>query len=174
MSPLRRFISKQLGDLLLERKVIDQRQLTRALQIQKGKGGLLGDVLVELGYAKEEEIAQAITAQYGFPYLPLNCYEIDPEVIKSIPKNVTSQYCLIPIDKLGNSLTIAMSNPLNTQAIEDIELITGCEVQIFVSTSTDIKGAIEKYYGEKHREKNGTSEQKSGKDKQSDTLSKTT
>ncbi|MFA4991931.1 MAG: hypothetical protein WC569_05065 [Candidatus Omnitrophota bacterium] len=141
-----RVISKQLGELLIERKILTKDQLERALGVQKEKGGLIGQILVDLGYATEEAIAQAITAQYGFPYLPLENYEIDPEVVKIIPKNVAFQYCLIPIDKIGTNLTIAMSNPLNTQAVEDIALLSGLYVQIFVSTGTDIKKAIEKYY----------------------------
>ena len=146
MTPLKRIISKQLGELLIERKIITPRQLNEALELQKQRGGLIGEILVMLGYATEEQIAQALTAQFGFPYLPLVNYEIDPAVVNIIPINVSRQYCLIPIDKIGNSLSIAMSNPLNTQAIEDIELITNCKIQTFVSTATEIKKAIEKYY----------------------------
>ena len=142
----KRVISKQLGELLIERGVITKEKLQHALDLQKEKGGLIGQILVELGYATEEAIAQALTAQYGFPYLPLRNYDIDPEVVKIIPKNVASQFCLIPVDKIGNNLTIAMSNPLNALAIEDIELISGLCAQIFVSTGTDIRNAIEKYY----------------------------
>jgi type IV pilus assembly protein PilB len=145
---LRRVIHKQLGELLVERKVITPQQLEKAMAVQKQKGGLLGEILVELGFAKEEDIAQALTTQYGFPYLPLNNYEINPEIIKLVPLRVAKQYLLIPIDKIGNNLTLAMSNPLNTQAIEDVEILTGCNVQSFVSTSSDIKKAIEKYYKE--------------------------
>jgi hypothetical protein len=146
MPPIKRIVSKQLGDLLLERGVLKKEQLERAVKIQKEKGGLLGTILVNLGYATEEEIAQAITVQYGFPYLPLSSYAIDQNTIDIIPENVAKQYCLIGIDKIGNTLTIAMANPLNLQAVEDIELITGCKVQTFVSTMTDINNAIDKYY----------------------------
>ena len=145
---LRRVIHKQLGELLLERKIITQEQLDKAVAVQRERGGLIGEILVELGFAKEEDIAQALTAQYGFPYLPLNNYEINPEIIKLIPLRVAKQYILIPIDKIGNNITLAMSNPLNTQAIEDVEILTGCNVQTFVSTSSDIKRAIDKYYKE--------------------------
>lgn len=143
---VKRIIAKKLGELLIERGVITNKQLEYALEVQKEKGGLIGQIIVELGYASEEAIAQALTAQYGFPYLPLQNYEIDPEVIKIVPKNVASQFCLIPVDKIGNNLTLAMANPLNNPAIEDIELISGLCVQIFVSTGTDIRNAIEKYY----------------------------
>jgi len=147
--PIRRIINKQLGELLIERGVLNQRQLDKALTVQKEKGGLIGEILVELGFASEEDIAQALTAQYGFPYLPLGNYEINPEIANIVPIRVARQYLLIPIDKIGNNLTLAMSNPLNAQAIEDIELLSGCSVQTFVSTASDIKRAIEKYYKEK-------------------------
>lgn len=146
---IRRIIKSQLGELLIEQGLMDQSQLDNALKIQKEKGGLIGEILVELGYAKEEDIAQALTAQYGFPYLPLSNYEINPEIINIIPARVARQYLLVPIDKIGNNLTIVMSNPLNIQAIEDIELLTNCNVQTFVSTSSDIKRVIEKYYKDK-------------------------
>lgn len=145
----RKIINKQLGELLIERGILNQQQLDKALMVQKERSGLLGEVLVELGFAKEEDIAQALTAQYGFPYLPLSNYEINPEIINIVPARVARQYMLIPIDKIGNNLTLAMSNPLNIQAVEDIELLSGCSVQTFVSTSSDIKRAIAKYYKDK-------------------------
>ncbi|MDP2913165.1 MAG: hypothetical protein Q8N91_04075 [Candidatus Omnitrophota bacterium] len=149
MATIRRIVSKQLGELLLERSIINQSQLEKALKLQKERGGLIGQILVMLGFAKEEEIAQALTVQYGFPYLPLDCYEINPEAIKLIPENVARQYNLIAIDKIEDLLTIAMSNPLNIQAVEDIEVLTKCKVQVFVSTMTDVTNAIKKYYSSK-------------------------
>ena len=133
ITPPKRLISKKLGELLIERRIIKERELKHALEVQKQKGGLLGSILVILGYATEEQIAQALTTQFGFPYLPLGNYEIDSEISKLIPENVAKQYCLIPIDRIGNSLTIAMSDPLNTHAIEDIELITNCKTHKHVS-----------------------------------------
>ncbi|MFA4842917.1 MAG: hypothetical protein WC658_03680 [Candidatus Omnitrophota bacterium] len=147
--PLRKVINKQLGELLIERGIIKSQQLEKALQQQKERGGLIGEILVELGFAKEEDIAQALTAQYGFPYLPLSNYEINSEVTGIVPLRVARQYMLMPLDKIGGNLTLAMSNPLNIQAIEDIELLTGCSVQTFVATSSDIKKAIAKYYKDK-------------------------
>ncbi len=147
--PVRRIINKQLGELLLDRGIINQGQLDQALNLQRIKGGLIGEILVELGFSKEEDIAQSLTAQYGFPYLPLSNYDVNPEITGIIPGRVARQYLLVPIDKIGNNLTLAMSNPLNIQAIEDVELLSGCSVQTFVSTSSDIKRAIEKYYKDK-------------------------
>ena len=147
MAQARRLITKQLGELLLEKGIISQTQLDKAIKIQKEKGGLIGQIFVTLGYVKEEEIAQVLTVQYGFPYLPLESYEISADMIKLIPENVAKQYNLIAIDKIGNLLTISMSNPLNIQATEDIEMLSGCKVQVFISTMTDITNAIKKYYG---------------------------
>ncbi len=146
MIPPRRVITKTIGQVLLDKGIIKQAQLDEALKIQKEKGGLLGQILAGLGYVTEEQIAQVITIQYGFPYLPLSNYEIDEGAIKLIPENVARQYCLIPVDKIGNTVTIAMADPINAQAVEDIELVTGSSIQIFVSTATDIKEAIDRYY----------------------------
>ena len=149
MPSIKRIVSKQLGELLVERGIITQVQLDKAIKFQKERGGLIGQILVTMGFAKEEEIAQSLTVQYGFPYLPLECYDINAEAIKLIPENVAIQYNLVAIDKIGDLLTIAMSNPLNYQAIEDIEMLTKCKVQVFVSTMTDITNAVIKYYTKK-------------------------
>ena len=146
--PLRRIINKQLGELLVDRGLITPDKLDKAMAYQRDKGGLIGEILVELGFVKEEDIAQALTAQYGFPYLPLGNYDINTEILNIIPSRVAKQYLLIPVDKIGNNLTIAMSNPLNIQAVEDVELLSGCSVQVFVSTSSDVKRAIARYYKE--------------------------
>lgn len=150
----RRIITKRLGEVLLERGVINQKELETALAYQKEHGGLMGQILIHLGFVNEEEIALALTAQYGFPYLPLDNYEIDGGLTAVIPEQIARQYCLIAIDRIGNALTLAMADPSNIQAIEDVELMTKCVVQTFVSTPTDIVRAIEKYY--KHgRNSNG-------------------
>ena len=149
MMSIKRVISKQLGELLIERKIIMPEQLQKSLDFQKVNGGLIGEILVQMGFAKEEDIAQVLTAQYGYPYLPLMNYDIDQDVAKLIPEQVARQYCVIPIDKIGNNLTIAMSNPLNSHAIEDVEMITKCVVQVFVSTTTDIRKAIERCFEKK-------------------------
>lgn len=142
-----RTTNKHLGELLIERGLITRDHLQKALDHQRSNPGILfGEALIKLGFATEEDIAQALTCQYGFPYLPLASYEIDPEVIRAVPGNVCEQFCLIPIDKIGKSLTLAMSNPLNIKAVDDVELLTGCTVQSFVSTTTDIRNAIKRYY----------------------------
>lgn len=143
---MKKVINKQLGELLIDNKLITRENLEEALRVQKEKGGLIGQILVALNFTTEEAIAQALTAQYGFPYLPLSNYEIDPVVVKIIPEHVARQYGVISVDRVGNILTIVMSNPLNNQAIEDIEMITKLSMQIFVSTVSDINKAIGQNY----------------------------
>jgi len=146
MKQFKKTTNKQLGQLLIERGFINHEQLDMAIDHQKKQGGLLGEVLVELRFATEKDIAQALTAQYGFPYLPLSNYEIDQEVIDAVPEDICRKFCLVPIDRIGKSLTLAMANPLNIQAAEDVEVITGCTVQVFVSTATEVKETLNKYY----------------------------
>ncbi len=143
---MKKLVQKQLGELLIDNKLITPDNLAQALQVQREKGGLIGQVLVQLGFTTEETIAQALTAQYGFPYLPLSGYEIDHEVCKIIPENVAKQYGLIAVDRVGNILTVAMSNPLNKQAIEDVEMITHFKVQVFVATASDVNESIKRSY----------------------------
>ncbi len=149
----RRVVTKKLGEVLLERGVITPQQLEDALAYQRTHGGLLGQVLTQLGFATEEEIALALTAQYGFPYLPLENYELDEGMVRLIPQHVARQYCVIPIDRVGNSLTVSMADPSNIQAIEDIELLTSCVVQAFISTPSDILKALERSYKEHTNDK---------------------
>jgi type IV pilus assembly protein PilB len=143
---MRKLIQKKLGELLVEGKWITPENLEAALKVQNEKGGLLGQILVQLGFTTEEAIAQALTAQYGFPYLPLGGYQIDAEVVKTIPVHVAKQYAVMAVDRVGNVLTVAMSNPLNQEAIEDLELMTRLKIQVFVSTMSDIARTIERYY----------------------------
>ena len=142
----KRVITKRIGEVLLDRNVITEKDLQKALTYQKEHGGLMGQILIQIGCVTEEEIALALTAQYGFPYLPLDNYEIDGGLTSIIPEELARRYCLIPIDRIGNALTLAMADPSNVQAIEDVELMTKCVVQTFVSTPTDIEKAIGKHY----------------------------
>jgi len=143
---VKKIIQKLLGELLLENKLITKEQLEEGLRVQKEKGGLIGQILVGLKFTTEAAIAQALTAQYGFPYLPLTNYEVDPVVVKIIPEHVAKQYELIAVDRVGNILTLVMTNPLNVQAVEDVEMITKLAAQVFVSTATDINKAIAENY----------------------------
>ncbi|MFH1837000.1 MAG: hypothetical protein ABH862_02640 [Candidatus Omnitrophota bacterium] len=139
---------KKLGDILISTEVLSKEQLQTALDYQEREGGLIGEILVKLGYVKERDIVQALTVQYGFPYLPLENYELKKQIAKVVPENVARQYSVVPLDVMGDILSVAMSNPLNTKAIEDIEMMTKKKVQVFISTVTAIQDALNKLYQE--------------------------
>lgn len=137
---------EKLGQVLIREEMITPEQLEHALQMQKQQGGLLGEILIKLGFTAEEDIAQALAIQHNFPYLPLSNYDIDPEIIKLVPENIARKYCLLPVDKMGDILTIVMADPLDKKAVEEIEALTKYKSELFVATYTEIKGAIERFY----------------------------
>ena len=141
-------VNKKLGEILVSRGLVTPEQLKEALEIQKKDNRLIGQILVGLKYVTEESIAWALTVQYGFPYLPLSGYQIDKQVIQLLPKQMVTQHGLMGIDKIGSVLTIAMSNPLNQEVLSEIESLTHCSVQVFISTQTEVNEMIGKYYTE--------------------------
>jgi len=142
----RKRIGDKLGEILVRSEAISEDHLQRALDFQRREGGLLGEILVKLGYVNERDIVQALTEQYGFPYLPLANYTFNPDAVSRVPENVARQYSVVPLDLIGDILTVSMSNPLNDSAIEDVEMITKQNVQVFISTVSDIHDAIKKIY----------------------------
>jgi len=146
MDEPRRAFRKQLGEILLDRGWLQPDQLEQGLAIQNRQGGLLGQILVELGFVTEEQVVQAVTEQYGFPYLPLKQYTVDPAAVRLVPANVARQYCLIPVDRLADTLSVAMADPLNVHAVEDLETLSHCSVQVFMSTISDVNEMIQQHY----------------------------
>ena len=136
----------RLGELLVRNKLIDQQQLTKALEEQKASGGRLGASMVKLGFLKEEDLAAFLSRQYGVPSINLSEFEIDESVIKLVPSEVVQKYQLIPINRAGSTLIVAMSDPSNIFAIDDIKFMTGYNVEVVVSAENSIKSAIDKYY----------------------------
>ena len=143
---VKRIITKRIGEVLIERGVISAKELEVALAHQQAHGGLIGQILVQLGFTTEEEVALAVTAQYGFPYLPLDNYDIDPSLTTTIPEEMARTLCLVPVDRVGNALTLAMADPSNIKVIEEVELLTKCVIQAFVSTPSAITKAIDQFY----------------------------
>ncbi len=142
----KKVVARKLGEVLIERGLITHDQLDEALEIQKKEGGLLGEILVRLNHVNDESIACALAVQYAFPYLPISSYEIDDEVTGLVPKALADKYGLMPIDKIGNILTVAMSNPLDQDAIHELESLTHLSVRPFISTHPETREAIRKYY----------------------------
>ncbi|MEZ7891528.1 MAG: type IV-A pilus assembly ATPase PilB [Candidatus Wallbacteria bacterium] len=137
----------RLGDALLQDGLVNEEQLQKALEIQKQSGKRLGQVLVEMGIVTENDIVTVLGKQLGIPYINLSNYLIDPATVRVIPENIARRHQLIPINKVGNKLTVAMVDPLNILAIDDIQFMTGLVVKPVVATSTDINEALDQAYG---------------------------
>jgi len=137
----------RLGDTLIQDGLINQAQLERALVLQKQSGKRLGEVLVEMGLVTEQDIVEVLGRQLGIPYINLSTYLIDPVTAKIVPEHICKRHQLIPINKVGNKLTVAMVDPLNVLAIDEVQLMTGLVVKPVVATSKDIADAINKAYG---------------------------
>jgi len=138
--------ANRLGELLVRNKLIDEKQLAKALEEQKTSGGRLGVSLVKLGYLKEEDLAAFLSRQYGVPSINLAEFEIGENVIKLVPSEVVQKYQLIPVNRAGSTLIIAMADPSNIFAIDDIKFMTGYNVEVVVAAEASIKIAIDKYY----------------------------
>ncbi len=137
---------EKLGELLVQEDLISREQLETALAEQKISGGRLSVYLSKLGYLEESEMCDILSKQYGVPSINLSEFEIDPEVIKIIPEDVVEKYRVIPISKADTSLIVAMADPSNILAMDDIKFLTGLNVEAVVATEESIKAAIEKYY----------------------------
>ena len=137
----------QLGQLLLARGIVTAEQIEKALAEQKEKGHrkLLGELLVEMGYCTENQIASALAQGYGVPYAQVTPKICDPKVIEILPRDFLEEYIVLPLFKVDNVLTIAVSEPTNVFLIDEIERISGCKVQIVCSTSKDIKATLQTY-----------------------------
>jgi len=136
----------RLGELLVRNKLITDTQLVKALEDQKLNGGRLGASLIKLGYVKEEGLSAFLSKQYGVPSINLNEFEIDEAVIKLIPPDVAQKYAIVPVNRAGSTLIVAMSDPSNIFAIDDIKFMTGYNVEVVVAPEKSIRDAIDKYY----------------------------
>jgi type IV pilus assembly protein PilB len=139
----------RIGELLLKEKCITAEELQQALQRQKANGGKLGFNLVRLGFVKDEEITALLSKQYGVPSINLAQFEIDAGIIKLIPADTAQKYQIVPLSRAGSTLTIAMTDPTNVFAMDDIKFMTGYNVEPVVASETAVGEAIDKYYPSK-------------------------
>ena len=139
-------MSQRLGDLLVREKVINHDQLTQALRKQRETGGRLGSVLVKMGLLTDEEVTNFLSRQYGVPAINLQFFEIDPNVIKLIPQETARKHQILPLSRVGASLTIAMVDPTNVFAMDDIKFMTGFNIEPVVASETAIMERIEQAY----------------------------
>src|SRR5581483_6851695 len=136
----------RIGELLLKEKMITPEQLQQALGQQKSGGGKLGYNLVKMGFVKDEQITSLLSKQYGVPAINLAQFKIDPTIVKLVPTETARKYQIIPLSRSGSTLTIAMTDPTNVFAMDDIKFMTGYTVEPVVASEVAISEAIEKYY----------------------------
>jgi type IV pilus assembly protein PilB len=136
----------RVGELLLKEKRITPQQLQQALNHQKANGGKLGYNLVKMGFIKDEEITGLLSKQYGVPSINLPQFELDPAVIKLIPADTAQKYQVVPLSRSGATLTIAMTDPTNVFAMDDIKFMTGYNVEPVVASEIAVSEALERYY----------------------------
>ena len=135
-----------LGEILIQRKKITREQLDNALQAQKKKGGFLGEILVDLGLLDERDIVVALVIQCGLPYIAVNKYIIDPQIVHLIPKDVAQEEKVIALDRIGEILSVVMVNPLTEDKKNYLEKLTKCRIVTFISTKAEIEEAIARNY----------------------------
>ncbi|MFH1622720.1 MAG: ATPase, T2SS/T4P/T4SS family [Candidatus Omnitrophota bacterium] len=142
-------IKKRLTDILVEGKSITEDQLKKAIEIQKQTGQELKNILIKEGFIKEHELLSILSKQLFIPYLDLSRYKLDPKVISLIPEKVSKQYKVVAVSLIGNALTVAMSDPLNIFAIDDLKVLTGCEIDPVITGEKAIENIINNYYNPK-------------------------
>jgi type IV pilus assembly protein PilB len=137
----------RIGELLLKERRINADQLQQALTFQRQHGGRLGAHLVKLGYVRDQDLAELLSRQYGVPSIALGKFELDNAVLKLVPAETAWKYQVVPLCRAGNTLTIAMTDPTNVFAMDDIKFMTGYHVEPVVASEAALLEAIEKYYG---------------------------
>ena len=140
-------MSVRLGEILVKESLITQDQLSKALEFQRSNGGKLGSCLTKMGFITDDDITGVLSRQYGVPSINLKYYEIDPIVIKLIPQDTALRYQVIPLSRVGSVLTIAMTDPTNVFAMDDIKFMTGFNVEPVVASESAIGDAISRFYG---------------------------
>jgi type IV pilus assembly protein PilB len=143
-------MSSKLGDLLVKENLISQQQLKEALEHQRVNGGRLGNCLIKLGFVTDDEITAILSRQYGVPSINLSFFDVDPSIVKLIPIETAQKYQILPLSRVGSTLTIAMIDPTNVFAMDDIKFMTGFNIEPVVASETAIREAIDKYYGSTH------------------------
>src|SRR5258707_5021339 len=139
-------MSVRLGEILIKESLITQEQLQKALEFQRANGGKLGSCLTKMGFITDDDITGVLSRQYGVPSINLKFYEIDPNAIKLIPQDTGLRYHLIPLSRVGSVLTIAMTDPTNVFAMDDIKFMTGFNVEPVVASESAIGDAIIRFY----------------------------
>ena len=138
---------KRVGEILIEKGFLKPDQLDKALQVQRESSGLrLGQALMRLGLVTEDQLAECLAQQLGIPYILIRSHQISEAALALIPKNIAGRYSVLPLDRIGNILTVAIYDELSQEDIEDLEKMTGCRLKFFFTTFSDFKAAYTAYY----------------------------
>jgi type IV pilus assembly protein PilB len=140
-------LREKLTDILIKGNLIKQKDLDKAIAIQKTSGESLGKILVDRNLISQNSLMVAVSAQLDIPPINISKYKIDSEMLKLIPEKTARQYSVLPLSKIGNVLTVVMADPLNIFAIDDIKMMTNFKVDIAIAPESDIREAINSYYG---------------------------
>ena len=141
-------LRERIGQLLIEKKLITNDQLVEALKIQKERKERLGELLVNLGYISKDSLLEVLSIELHIPAVHLARTKVSPEVIRLVPRKMAEKYCLLPVDVADDTLSVAMSDPLNMNALDDMRHATGKIIRPLLAIDRDVREAIEQYYGE--------------------------
>jgi signal transduction histidine kinase/HPt (histidine-containing phosphotransfer) domain-containing protein len=139
-------MAARLGDILLQRNLITQDQLQQALAQQQREGGRIGRILSQLGFVSEEDVAQALGQKYGIPYVDLHLHALEPTVTRLIPPHIAQKHQLIPLAKVDSTLTVAMADPTNIFAVDDIKFMTSLSIKLMIASESAIRRVIDRLY----------------------------
>ena len=137
----------RLIDILINGKLIKKQDLDMALETQKKYGGSLGKILVDKGFISQSELMLVMSQQLNIPPIVLSKYKVDKSVLQIVPEKIARQYSIIPVSRIGDVLTIAMSDPFNIFAIDDLKMLTNYNIEPIIATENDVKEALNNYYG---------------------------
>lgn len=138
---------KRVGEILIDKGFLRQEQLEKALQVQRESSGLrLGQTLIRLGLITEDQLAECLAQQLGVPYISIRAHQISDTVLASVPKDVSKKYGILPLDRIGNILTVAIYDELSREDILELEKAIGCRLKFFFVTFSDFKAAYTTYY----------------------------
>src|SRR5215813_6839267 len=137
---------RRLGDLLVAEGLVKEEQLRQALAEQKGKTDKLGSILVRLGFISEEQLIGFLSRQYGIPSITLNNLDIDGETLRLVPAHIAKKYEVVPVKRIGGTLTLAMGDPTNIFALDDVAFMTNLQILPVVAPQAALRRALDKHY----------------------------
>ncbi len=138
---------EMLGEILLRRGLLNQDQLTKALDLQKKESGYLGEILTKQGFVEERDIVVALVVQCNLPYIAVDKYEIDRAILQLVPEDVIKRNLAIPLDRVGDILSVVMADPFNLGVQKELQRVSNCQIATFIATKYEIEKAIDRWFG---------------------------